>query len=425
MNDPMARRVEVFPFTRRVDGHDVILGRADGRSFLALPPDAVEILDDLAAGSTLLQAQTAYQERHAVTPDVLGLVVGLEAEGFIRREGAGGEEVAGVAPRAFHLVGITQSVARRIFSRPVLWAGALLVALGVAAVFAEPSIVPGPSALMFSHSIGIMVLWLVPLFILSLVLHEMAHLVAARARGVPASFGFSHRLWLLVVETDMSGIWTLPRRQRYLPILAGSFVDAVSTAALLLVLFLDARGAMALSATAGAVIRAMVIVYLYQILWQCFLFVRTDYYYAIANYFGCKSLMQDTVVALRNRAVRWSGRGSEIDQSHIPRGEMRIIRGYAGLWFGGRVLAIGLLVFVQIPIVLSYFKLMGRAARDMVVGSPAASLAILVPVVLALAVFSVGMFMWLRTFKPAAAWTSWRSLAPVPVPLPVLEEKGS
>lgn len=403
MNHPLSRCVQVRPFVRQVDGDEVIIGREDGGNFLALPPDAVEILDDLAAGCTLQQARDAYEERHGETPDVLGLVAGLEAEGFIRREGedAGAEQEE---ERTFHLPGISQMVAQRIFSRPVLLSGGILIVIAIAAVFAEPHIVPGPSALFFSHNLGTMMLWLVPLFIGALVLHEMAHLVAARARGIPARFGFSHRLWLLVVETDMSGIWTLPRAQRYLPIMAGSFVDAVSVSLLLVALFLNAQGYVALPATAVGVINAMIIVYLYQILWQCFLFLRTDYYYAIANYFGCKNLMADTVVNVRNAVIRWSGRGTEIDQSHIPPRELRFIRRYSFLWFGGRVLAFSLLIFVQIPIVWAYLKLMGGALKGTVTGGgPLASPILLVPVVMALMTFSLGMFLWLRSLRKASA----------------------
>ena len=45
--------VEVFPFTRQPEGDEVVIGRPDIGVFLALPAEAVEILDDLAAGRSV------------------------------------------------------------------------------------------------------------------------------------------------------------------------------------------------------------------------------------------------------------------------------------------------------------------------------------------------------------------------------------
>ena len=55
--------------------------------------------------------------------------------------------------------------------------------------------------------------------------HELAHLIAARAVGVNSRMGISHRLWYLVAETDLTGLWSVTRNQRYLPMLAGMIVD--------------------------------------------------------------------------------------------------------------------------------------------------------------------------------------------------------
>jgi hypothetical protein len=53
------------------------------------------------------------------------------------------------------------------------------------------------------------------LFALTATVHELAHLAAARSLGVPARIGLSTRLFYLVAQTDVSGIWAAPRRARY------------------------------------------------------------------------------------------------------------------------------------------------------------------------------------------------------------------
>jgi putative peptide zinc metalloprotease protein len=406
-------RVIVFPFTRRVEGEEITIGRGDGASFLALPAEAVEILDDLASGATLDEAQARYRERHDETPDVMELVETLEAEGFVQRENAESRSdkaaiklrenrVLRPVGKKYHFSKFPESLAKGIFSLPVFAVGGTLVALAVAAVAADPSFVPGADALFFSERLGLAMLWLVPLLMLQICLHEMAHLVAARARGVPVRFGVGNRLWLLVLETDMSGVWMLPARQRYLPILAGSLLDMATVSGLLLVLAAEHHAYLNLSADALGILRALTVMYLYQIIWQCFLFIRTDFYYAISTFFGCKSLMHDTQVFLRNQWARWTGKGSQIDQSALPAWESRVVRGYSTVWLAGRALAFYLLFFVQVPLIAKYFLMLWRAIVDGLAGRPIPSPVVLVPVIFMLATFGLGMYFWLRSLRPAA-----------------------
>lgn len=407
MAGSMDRRVRVFPFTRQADGSEVVIGRTDTARYVALPPQAVEVLDDLAAGHTLSEAQERFSRRHGQLADVEALVAGLAAEGFVAEvaEGAAAKAEAPAAaaahqPKRFHMAGFPEWLARAIFSRATAVLGGAVVLAAIAAVFADPSILPGPKALFFAQNTGTMVLWLGVLLALQITIHEMSHLVAARARGVPVRFGVGHRMWIVVLETDMSGVWGLPRNKRYLPMLAGSLVDLVSASALVLVLAAHARGMVAFSPLALGVLRALVIVYFYQILWQCFFFIRTDFYYAIANAFGCKNLMADTKVLVRNAVHRLTGLGSHRDQSAVPAEEMRVVRRYAFFFIAGRVLAIYLLVVVQVPLILSYLGLIGRTAMGMSRGAPMEPV-MLVPAVLGLFTFSLGMYLWIRSIHAA------------------------
>jgi len=422
MPDQVNAQVVVFPFTRQFDGNEVNIGRADGMNFLALPSDAVEILDRLAAGDSIGEAQAFYKNRYGELPDVEGLVSALEAEGFVRRATSAalnkGESKGAYLVR-FHCSWFPQAWGQRIFSRPVLLISGVLVAMALLAIAADPKIVPGPSSLLFSARLGLSMLWLAPLFVLQICLHELSHMAAARSCGVRVRFGVSHRLWLLVLETDMSGVWTLPPRQRYLPILAGSFVDAVSASVMILILAAAARGLFVLSSVELGILRALLVIYFYQITWQCFLFVRTDFYYALANLFGCKNLLTDTTTYLRNLLVRSTGKGSVREQSAVPAGEMKIVRWYSILWLLGRLLAFYILIFFQIPIVYSYLKLMWRALKAALSGGLMVSPTVLVPAGFSLIIFAVGMFLWIRSMRSHSTPTQLETSS-----VPISLEKG-
>jgi len=362
-------KVAVFPFSRQEEGSEVVIGRADTGVFLSVPPDAVEILDLLAAGKTVGRAQEIYRAKYGVIPELEEFLDILQAKGLVRpSEATGAYESSPDARtdasqrRRYHFSNIPQSVARALFGPVVLTMQGLIVTLAAVAVFRAPTIFPGRSAFVFPHDKTLMMLCLVLMGYATVFLHEMGHLVAARARGVSSRLGISRRMWVLVAETDMTGLWSVPRRQRYLPMLAGPMIDVTSAAIMLLVLFAAYRHWILLPTPVQELMSAMCFVYMMRLLWQCYFFVRTDFYYVIANFFGCKSLMRDTEVYVRNQFLRLvSSARSRVDQSYIPAAERRVIRAYAWIWMLGRAVALLSLFFITIPVMLSYLTTCSKA----------------------------------------------------------------
>jgi putative peptide zinc metalloprotease protein len=414
------RHVFVESFTRQPERDGIVIGRPDLSVFLVLPAEAVEVLDDLARGRTVGDAQTLYRERHGETPEMEMFLTALEQRGFVRpgplqstnAAQSGAEETMTAlpgppAPKSPHFDWISPRWAGRLFGKGTLTIAAMLVAFAIAAVVATPGLVPGWRAVYFPKDTAAGLLCLMLLGVVTTFIHEMAHLVAARACGVSCRFGISNRLWFVVWETDMTGIWALPRSQRYLPILAGPLIDIVSAAALILVFFAGANGWLALAPRTEQFGRAVLFMYLMRVLFQCYFFVRTDFYYAITNLLGCKNLMQDTQRYLKNLCARVFLVGTEQDQSHIPEAERRMLAVYSVIWMAGRTLAFTVLLFVQIPLLFHYLALF--ASRFLGGTSAAAgngSTASLLSGLFFLALLFAGMGMWLRQLLPQKGATT-------------------
>jgi hypothetical protein len=357
--------IEVEAFTRQQDGEEVVIGRPDANVFLALPVEALEILDSLSRGRTVGEAQAEFAKAYGIEPDVDDLLQCLEQRGFVRPRGqsAAARPLAqGAAGRAgdgirYHFTQIPEPLAKRFFGPCPLALYLTIIAAALAIAVAQPSLIPGRDSLVFSQhrTAKLVVLSLVAYG--TIFLHEFAHLLAARAQGVKSRIGISNRLWFLVAETDMTGLWAVPSRQRYLPMLAGPLLDSVSAALLFLLLFAQSQGAFTFVPAADQLVRAMIFVYLFRLLWQCFLFVRTDFYYVITTYFGCKNLMRDTQVFVQNLFRRAAGSQKLIDQSHIPLRERRVIRMYSVLWVFGRGLALFSLFYVTLPVLFRYLNI--------------------------------------------------------------------
>jgi hypothetical protein len=101
----------------------------------------------------------------------------------------------------------------------------------------EPRLFPSPGqdAFLFGD-IGLSAVLLVPLSMVTMALHESGHWLAARAIGLRARFVVDRRVLLLVFETDLTQVWSVPRSKRYSPLLGGMAIDVV-----LLVILLTGR----------------------------------------------------------------------------------------------------------------------------------------------------------------------------------------
>jgi putative peptide zinc metalloprotease protein len=360
---PPHARVAVRPIEHRVEGDSVIIGDLDRQQFLTIPTSGLDILTQLAAGKTVAETVHAYEQTHFETPDIEDFLDALADAGFVAP--IDGETTrTELAPPTPANAGIASTTARRAVSMPTV--GLLLVAAlaGLSMLAYDPGVLPHPSVLVFHDHVAALTAALFAINLVAVMLHEAGHLLAARASGVPARLRLGHRLWILVVETEMTGMWLAPKRARYLAFLAGPLIDAASAALVIGVLLADRRGAVDLSPTLHQFMSAILLTYLLRLLWQCFVFVRTDLYYVLATALGCKRLLADTEDLLRNHLAMLRNVARPVDQSAIPAGEMRAVRVFAGIWLGGRVLALASLVLITLPVLTAYGEQLARAAVD-------------------------------------------------------------
>jgi putative peptide zinc metalloprotease protein len=392
---PADARVAVAPFACRREGQYTTIGDLGRGVFLTIPTDGLEILDALAAGKTVGEAARLYERAHGETPDAEDFLTSLAAQGFVAAWDGEDPHVGGVQESGLAAGRISPELARRLFGAPVLAAFAVLTALGLALLAIEPGLIPGPTVLVFHHHFAAFGAALFALNLSAVTVHELGHLLAARASDVPARIGLSHRLWILVAETDMSGIWLAPKHRRYLAFLAGPLIDAASAALLIGVLWADRRGWIGLSPTLGQFTRAALWSYLFRLLWQCFVFVRTDFYYVLATALDCKNLLADTEVLVRNQLARFRTSVTVVDQSAIPRRELRAIRAYSVVWLAGRAAALSSLGLITVPALQGYGAELARTASGG--RSSFSTVDLLTLACLGLGVQGGGLFLWIRS----------------------------
>ena len=367
---PRTTVVTFHPFSRRQDGEEVIIGRPETGIFLAIPSDAAEVLDSLAEGKSIGEAAEIYRQKQGEIPDMDDLLSLLESHGIIRRtaQGAAGSAadlaISQSPPKMkYHFSNFPSAWAQRIFSRPVITGCGLIIVLAVIATVRHPALLVGPRDLYFTDHRTLSWALLAIATYAAVFAHELAHLVAARALEINSRISIGHRLWYLVAETDLTGLWSVPKQKRYLPLVAGMLLDAVSAAGLVLLLLANQGKWVILPIMGTRLLRAMLFTYLARIAWQGFLFVRTDFYYVLANFFNCKNLLGDTEAYLRNQLARPFPRVRKVDQSAIPQWESRVIRVYAWLWVAGRIAALSTLAVITTPLAIRYARDLASAFR--------------------------------------------------------------
>jgi putative peptide zinc metalloprotease protein len=362
--------VAVQPFTRQREGDDVVIGRPETGIFLAIPPEAVEVLDHLAQGKTIGEVADFYLQKYGEAPDMEDFLGLLEAKGIVRAAQAMGPAAAShplprqqPAPVRYHFSSFPVWLAQLIFGRTASVVAVAVILAAIAAVMRHPQLAPRLRDLYFPDHRTLCFAILLAGAYLSLFVHEFGHLVAARALNINSRMGVSHRLWYLVAETDLTGLWSVPKQKRYLPLVAGTLVDLVFAAVFILLLYAGEEKLFLLPILLARVLRAMVFTYVARAAWQCFLFIRTDLYYVIANFFNCKNLLKDTEAYLRNCLARVVRGMRTVDQSAVPESELRVIRVYAWVWVAGRIAAFAVLIAITLPLGAAYMGNLATAFR--------------------------------------------------------------
>lgn len=208
------------------EADEVTIGSPETDTYAVFPADGAELVRMLADGLTPREAAERYRTAHGESVDIADLVEVLAELDLLRRADTPTAETAPVR---------WQRLGGLLFGRPALLGYALVTALAAVEMLRVPALVPRTDNLFFTTSYTLVVLLLffgqAPL----LALHEAFHALAGRRLGLRSRLSVGHRLVYLVLETSLDGLVSVPRRQRYLPVLAGMLADVLAIAVLTLI----------------------------------------------------------------------------------------------------------------------------------------------------------------------------------------------
>jgi putative peptide zinc metalloprotease protein len=282
------------------DGDGYVLGSPYSDNFVAVPDLGGRVVQWLQAGHDPAKC-AELAARYAGEPvDVEGFLAGLVSARMLPAEVGSdvGSDVAVAEPRAGAAARIRgPRMGRIVFGRTGLATQCVLSVAAVVVVVTTPYTRPTYSDAILT---GVPLLSLIAVAVLgtaSALVHECAHVLAAAAAGVPGSVSISRRLFTIVWQTDLTRLWSVPRRTRVVPLLAGILSDGATIGLLLL-----AEVALDPPSPALHLLRTIVFLKVAGIAFQLEVFMRTDVYALFAVATGCRNLWA-TKGAVARRAV--------------------------------------------------------------------------------------------------------------------------
>ena len=350
--------LSLYPLTYLADGGEVTVGCVDAESYAVLPADGAALLQQLADGCTLDQAADWYHRTYGEQIDVAEFAETLAELEFLRPAGAGDEagaaaETAPAAPVRWQRLG------RAVFSVPGALCMAALLVTWIVVMVRTPSLVPSNHDIFFTGYMSIVELVLFLGQFPLLLLHESFHALAGRRLGLNSRLTIGRRLYYIVFLTAMDGLVTVPRRKRYLPMLAGLLADAL-VAAILTLVAAASTGPSGRPDLAGGICLALAYATELRMLWQAYFYLETDLYYVVVTLFGCVQLQATARAVLRNRWNRLRKRTDRlIDPENWHPRDRAVARWYSWLVLAGYTFSLVSLPVIVVPVAYRIFVSVG------------------------------------------------------------------
>lgn len=331
------RPVPLHALTFLEDNGEVVIGRADIDSYGVFPPDGAALVRQLAAGMPPSQAARWYADAYGEQVDMAEFLETLSELEFL---GDAGQATAGPVR--------WQRLGQWMFS-PVAWVFYLaVIAAAAVAMIAKSRLALHPGNLIFTHYVTVLELVLFLGQFPLILLHELFHMLAGRRLGLRSSLRIGRRLYFLVFETALDGLVAVPRRKRYLPILAGMLADLLVIAVLTLIAAAT-MGPDGSAPLAGAICLALAYATLLRFAWQFYVYLRTDLYCVAVTVLGCLDLHAAAQQMLANRFRRLLRRPTA-DESLLHPRDRAVGRWYSWLILAGYAFSILTLVVAIAPV---------------------------------------------------------------------------
>ena len=337
--------ITLKPMKTRKEKKNYIVESLHSGEFYEMPEICIVAIEMLNDGSDLLDCENVLKDRYPnENVDMIDFIHDLLDLGLVHS--VDGKAISSKQPNPTNNNGlkwISPKIGRFFFNR---CSTSLYFVSFISSLFLflwKPELFPSYHDVFVFDLMMYNILVFLGLTFFLVLIHEIGHVLAVRSENLPTNIEVGHRLFFVVLETDMSRVWSLPPDRRNRLYLAGMYFDSV-----LLISGLLLQLAFASNFLIVGVSKMVVFSTFIRMLYQCCVYMKTDLYYVLENRSGCYNLMENGQNFLR----RWLPFVPAVNTSQAFEGEERLVRPYAIFYLIGILITLGVLVFYNIPLIV-------------------------------------------------------------------------
>lgn len=358
-------KVKLVPLNVHRQKRNIIVEDILAKEYYEMTPAAADAIEAIQAGTSLSEIEDELKQRYPdeeidlpeFVADLVELDLVMEIDDHVLQHVDAEEVEMELVTTASLDRSFANKLGRWLYRSPLILIYAAGVLCSTWLLITQPDLRPTISSMAQTDSLTINVIIWAGLSLSLLALHEFNHFLAARSYQVPARFGYGHRFYFLVMETQLTEIWRLQPRQRLIPYLAGMMNDSVMLALSMLLRYAYPD----MHERLYAILSLATFYLCIGIVFQFLVFMKTDLYYVVETLSGHLNLQE--------RTTEWLKRMFRISKSNEP--EPRFIKifgfvhlaGYAFIaWFFVKVFYPQLsfflsrtVIYLQLPINDFYF----------------------------------------------------------------------
>jgi putative peptide zinc metalloprotease protein len=277
---------------------EYIVGRKDTGEYISVPKVAVESIEMLNKGMSIGEVESSLAEKYMEEIGVIDFVSTCQDLNFIK-------EVDGVkissddnqSPSLANQFDFIKPTIAKLFFNPIAWLFYIvLVIYSVILYIISPASLPRIKDFLFHDSLTVVVTFgLVSMWGL-IFIHELGHLMAARAHETESRVKFGRSGMYLVIETVIPNIWSVSKKGRNEIFLAGLAFNAIMLAVSLTFVCLHDVGVMTIPEALYRFLRFVHIINVWSFITQPLIFTKSDLYYVLNNQWNCTDLHGNTAI---------------------------------------------------------------------------------------------------------------------------------